>query len=359
MARDMMHTRRMLLPRSATPLTRDEAARVLSLAPSVIDALISSGAVLCHVDNGRGVIPPEQLEAFFRDGLLRLYHAQATAADAMKASVPAPAPPSAAVVSEKRVAENDPELTIEIESTPAAAQAPASPEEAELIVTRSIAEFEQEKAEAELRLAPRYLPRRRLGGTFDSVRFTILQMSTTGLRIRHDDALRAGTEGRLTFSIMNPAQSFLIRARVVWTSIAQRGDDAAFCISGLRVIEHQDRMARAIDALRDARELTPDARSSRRRTNVVPPEVSGLTDDQVASIIRAVRKFAADPTEARRWYARARFAVVDDTVRRAAPTQARAREEVLGIWEYLDRRVDIAAISGVLTWMRNSRATAM
>lgn len=348
----------MLLPRSATPLTRDEAARVLSLSPVVIDALISSGAVLCHVENGRGVIPPEQLEAFFRDGLLRLYHAQATAADAVKAPAIATASKTAGV-SEKRAAESDPELTIELESTAAAAPAVAPAEaEADPLVTRSIAEYEEEKADAELRLAPRYLPRRRIGGTFDSVKFTILQMSNTGLRVRHDEPLRAGAEGRLTFSIMNPAQSFLIKARVVWTSIAQRGDES-FCISGLRVIEHQDRMARAIEGLREARELTVDVRSSRRKTNAVPPAVSGLSDDQVASIIRAVRKFSADPTEAGRWYARARFAIVDDTVRRAAPTQAREREEVLGIWEYLDRRVEIAAITGVLTWMRNSRATAM
>lgn len=350
----------MLLPRSSAPLTRDEAARVLNLAPAVIDALISSGAVLCHVDNGRGVIPPNQLEAFFRDGLLRLYHAQATAAD-VRTSAPAAAKP--APVSERRVAETeDLELTIELESSedPAAKTAvkAADEEEDEPLVTRSIAEFEQEKAAAELRLAPRYLPRRRLGGTFDTVKFTILQISATGLRVRHDEPLRAGAEGRLTFSIMNPAQSFLIKARVVWTSIAQRGDEPAFCISGFRVIEYQDRLSRAIDALRDARELTPDAHS-RRRTNAVPPAVSGLTDDQVASIIRAVRKFSTDPTEAGRWYARARFAVVDDNVRRAAPAQARDREEVLGIWEYLDRSVDIAAINGVLTWMRNSRATAM
>jgi hypothetical protein len=65
-----------------------------------------------------------------------------------------------------------------------------------------------------------------------------------------------------------------------------------------------------------------------------------------------MEKFAADPLEATRWYSRGRFALSDENVRRVAPQRPRDREEVLGLWEYLDRQVDIGKIAGVVNWMR-------
>ena len=195
-------------------------------------------------------------------------------------------------------------------------------------------------------------------------RFSILQISTTGLRIRHDQTLLPGEEGKLTFALIKPPQSFLLKARVVWTSIAQRGNDPTFCISGLRILEGIDRLRRAVDLLREARELEPERDSSRRspRESGASPQPSalrGLSDDEVASILRAVRKFAADPVEASRWYARARFAMVDEQVRAAIPQRARDREEILGVWEYLERRIDVRKVAGVVSWMRNTRAAVV
>ena len=80
---------------------------------------------------------------------------------------------------------------------------------------------------------------------------------------------------------------------------------------------------------------------------------------RLVEIIRAVRKFASDPAEATRWYARARFAIADDEVRRAAPRGAREREEVVGVWEYLHRRIDLKAVAGVVQWIRNSQAATV
>ncbi|HWS73252.1 MAG TPA: PilZ domain-containing protein, partial [Thermoanaerobaculia bacterium] len=208
-----------------------------------------------------------------------------------------------------------------------------------------------------------------VGGTFNQTRFSILQISTTGLRIRHDQTLLPGEEGKLTFALIKPPQSFLLKARVVWTSIAQRGNDPTFCISGLRVLDGVDRLRRAVDLLREARELEPQRDSgrgsSRDKTgrdsgaSPQPPALRGLSDEEVASILRAVRKFAADPVEASRWYARARFAMVDEQVRAAIPQRSRDREEILGVWEYLERRIDVRKVAGVVSWMRNTRAAVV
>jgi hypothetical protein len=180
-------------------------------------------------------------------------------------------------------------------------------------------------------------------------------LSNTGLRIRHAEALRPGEEARLSFAMQNPARSVVMRARVAWTSIAQRGDGPSFYISGLKVTANAERLTEAIDLLRNARELHLD---ESRRTTRLPMPVSGLPDEDVVAIIRAVRKFAADPTEATRWYTRARFAIAEEEVRRAAPRGARDREEAVGVWEYLQRRVDLRAVAGVVQWIRRSQVAA-
>lgn len=294
--------------------TVEQTAAILDLPPSIVDKLVRSGQL---PSNGDGV-PASEIQSYLSQSLIRLFQAQANA---------------------QPVAE------------PAAEPEPAA--DASLI-TRSIAEYEVEaRGETpELRVAPRYVPRRQLGGTFRDTRFTLMQLSTTGLRIRHDETLRPGDVARITVSLQRPARTFAMQARVVWTSIAQRGDSPTFCISGIRVIDLGP-LQQVIHHLREARDLQPD---EGRRRNVSP--LSGLTDEEVASIIRIVRRFSADPVEAGRWYSRARFALADEQVRAAAPQRARDREEVVGVWECLDRSIDIPKIASVVTWLRQTRASA-
>src|SRR4029453_18961874 len=103
-------------------------------------------------------------------------------------------------------------------------------------VTRSIQEFEDSRPEtADLRIATRYMPRRQINGMFNNEKCTGLQILNTGLRIRHQQTLLPGEESKLSFSLVRASRSFAMRARVVWTSIGQRGDEPSFCISGLRI----------------------------------------------------------------------------------------------------------------------------
>lgn len=291
----------------------EQTAEILDLPPSIVDKLVRSGQL---PSDGSGV-PAEVIQTYLSQSLIRLFQAQAR------------------------------------ETAATQQEAPFEPD---TLITRSIAEYEPEmRAEGpEMRIAPRYVPRRPLGGTFRQSRFTLLQLSTTGLRIRHDDTLRPGDVARLTLALLRPARTFAMQASVVWTSIAQRGDNPSFCISGLSVLDAGP-LQHVIQHLRDARDLVPDQGRPRA---VNPAALNGLTDEDVASIIRAVRKFSSDPVEAARWYARARFALADEQVRAAAPARGRDREEVVGVWEYLDRRLDLGHVANVVSWLRQTRASA-
>ena len=360
------------MSRGTVSLTREEVSRILQFPLSVVDALIDEGLLLCHVRNGVPRVPAEQLEAFFRDGLVRLYRAEASRESSSGAFQFEMAPPQAeAVTRPPEPLRNESLVDAPARTTPAEAAAPATPAapisqapaEAE---SPHVAEYEQEDEEPEprvidkpdLRHAPRFIPRRQIDGIFHDVKFTIVQLSTTGLRIRHDQPLIPGDEAKISFALLHPPRSFVMRARVVWTSVAhyEQNADRTFCISGIRVIDHVDRLARAIEILRASHDLQPERRAEPRKgAPVETMTLDGVSDDEVASVMGAVQKFAADPVEANRWYGRAKFALADPQVRREAPERPREREEVLGLWEYLDRSVEIPKIAGVLSWMRKAR----
>jgi PilZ domain len=325
--------------RLKTSLSRTEVSALLDLDPEVLDALLEKGRILCQYSRGEARIPLDQLESFFRDALVRLYRAEAGAVVGPISPISPLGPMGQIGPLGPITPPPEPEPEREPEPVVSAPLPPAPPPPEEL--------------PPELRRAERYVPLRQIGGIFGETKFSILQMSTTGLRIRHQESLMPGTEAKVSFALLRPARSVVVRARVVWTSIARSGEER-FSISGLRILDHQERVARAIDLLKAAHELQPERRTQVRRTTDGLIPVEEISDDEIALVTNAVQKFATDPVEAGRWYSRARFALSDENVRRAAPERPREREEVLGIWEYLDRQVEIPKIAGIVGWIRQA-----
>lgn len=322
------------MPRLTANLTPDEASRLLDLPSEFLDALLASGRVLCRVQGGQTRIPLEQLEMFFRDALMNVYRAEAMAA--MPAMMPAIEPEP---IVEPPQPEPEPEAQVELPP----------------VVPMPVAAEPEPEEKQDLRRAARYIPRRQIDGFFNDTKFSIVQLSESGLRIRHRGPLLPGDEAKVSFALLNTAQSVVIRARVVWTSVA-RTEGEAFSISGLRVIEHGDRLATAVAMLKSRHELQPERRARSRRSADAMVVLEGIADEEITRVVTAVQKFAADPVEAARWHSRARFAVSDAEVRRAAPHHPREREEVLAIWEYLERALDIPKITSIVAWTRKNRA---
>lgn len=288
-------------------MPRDALARALGLPEAAIDALMG-GAQLDR-------IPLQELERALQAVLARLQQV-----DAQLAAPAAPAPVTPAV--------------------------PAAPEE-------------PGPEEAELRRAPRYIPRRHIVGIFEKVKFSILQISSTGLRIRHEASVLPGETGRLTFAIGQPPQSFPMTARVIWTSIVSRGQGPSVCISGVRAVENADRLARAVEMLRQKGELDADRSTRGKGAAKSPAALRGVSDEEIASIVRVVRRLANEPVEANRWLARARYAIADEQIRNAIQQYTRDRDQILAVWEALERKIDLAKVAAVVAWMRSARTAAV
>ena len=308
-------------------LTLAELSKLLGVSPRAVEALLEDGALLCQMKEGEARVPLAQVEAFLRDSLMKVYRAESEGViEAPAREEPIPGP-------------------LTDDEVPSPLHEPAAP----LVRMAAVVPAEQ----PDLRRMPRYVPRRQIDGIFEDLKFTIVQISRTGLRIRHKESLVPGTEGKLSFALLKPARSVVLRTRVVWTSLARSGEER-FSISGLRVIEHSERLEQAVEMLLAGHDLQPDRRIRSRRDADATAVVATASDEEIALITNALQRFAIDPVEASRWYSRGRFALSDEQVRRLAPPKASDREEVLGIWEYLERQVDLEKVASVVAWTRGA-----
>jgi hypothetical protein len=211
----------------------------------------------------------------------------------------------------------------------------------------------------DLRHADRFVTREPLTGSFGATAVTIANLADQGAQVRHAQALRLGTKARFWFR--HGAMQVVAQAIVVWSRLNKHMsmDGRVIFDTGLRVEEGAEEFADGVRKLVDGGVLRPDVaaldrkrrmqeeKEARRwgrpilkRLKQTTPEVS---PEQVMLIQHARERMSANPDEARKWFQRAKFSLPED--RRVE--RINFREDVLAVWEYLERTVEISAIEKV------------
>lgn len=214
---------------------------------------------------------------------------------------------------------------------------------------------------ANLRAHERYVLRVPLLAEMGPTEIEIIDISESGFQVRHYEGIKLATSGRLAFSIPGTQHRFAVRGRVVWSHLSTKPDDSGRhpYASGVRLDGDQESTAReAIDVLRargmaeletDSMRLKRERMVSKQRTRRIQQssvkqfQGSEISTDQLLMINHARDRLKTHPDEARKWYQRARFAMAEDESRaREAPHHY--REDVLAVWEYLERTVELSTI---------------
>jgi hypothetical protein len=206
------------------------------------------------------------------------------------------------------------------------------------------------------RTIERYVVAEPLLGSFGAAGISVLDIAEQGVQIEHAQPLRLGARGRLWFKRGDVAAS--VHAIVIWSRLSDKpnADGKLLYRSGLRVEDSEESFAPAIQALADHSVIRRDTESlerkrrkfvEREQVKSLKPSVKMLKTeeippDQALLIQHARERLQNDPNEARKWYNRARYAIVES----AAPIAAeiRGREDVLAVWEYLERSVPLSTI---------------
>lgn len=195
----------------------------------------------------------------------------------------------------------------------------------------------------------RFVSDRPVPGSFSSgasgCEVFVCDLSVNGAQIEHAQALRPAMRGRLTVGILDAA------AVVIWTRMTVPGRYR----SGLRLEERLDVVATAIRDLlargvihkagdtQRQRERALIERSAARAQRRADPQQTNLSNAAIQTIHSARKWLLEHPEDAVKWYQRARRIATDAQLQIAGSGRMN-REDVLAVWEYLERRVALADV---------------
>jgi len=194
-----------------------------------------------------------------------------------------------------------------------------------------------------------------LPGSFGAAAVAILNMAYQGVQIEHAQPLRLATRARLWFKRGEVAAS--VHGTVVWSHLSKKPNDQGKLLyrSGIRIEESMTLFRDAMESLATSGLIRLDVESLERkrrrleemeRERTSKPVVTMLRSpeippDLVLLIQQARERLRANPDESLKWYNRAKFSTTDETI-------LHHREDVLAVWEYLDRSVDLSTILRVI-----------
>ncbi|HUP46264.1 MAG TPA: hypothetical protein VM779_12205 [Thermoanaerobaculia bacterium] len=210
----------------------------------------------------------------------------------------------------------------------------------------------------ELRAAERFTAITSLSATFAGTPITIVNLSTIGAQIEHPAPIRLGTVAR--FVIRRGDVSIDVRGLLTWSRLSKTPDAQGQHAyrSGLRIESGNAEYALALhmlikggtmrrepDTLEKKRRRLLERMTERSRPAMKLVSQSGdIPPDQVLLVQHARERLRAEPEEAQKWYHRAKYAITHGATNIEIET-IRDREEVLAVWEYLERSIDIPTIA--------------
>lgn len=211
----------------------------------------------------------------------------------------------------------------------------------------------------EQRQEERYQVVEALSGSFGAAAIRILDLSQQGMQIEHPQPLRLATRSRLWFKRGDVALS--VQGLVIWSRLSKTPNQEGKLLyrSGIRLTGDSDEMTSAIQALSDRGVIQRDLESLDRKRKLIQqrederaaPKTtvkllrieSTVSPDETLLIQHARDRLMAHPDEARVWYDRARYSIVETGV--AVAAEIRNREDVLAVWEYLERSLPLSTIA--------------
>jgi len=207
---------------------------------------------------------------------------------------------------------------------------------------------------SDYRSGDRYIATLPIPGSFGAAGISILNLSDQGACIEHAQPLRLAAQARLAFRFGSVVIGS--SALVVWSHLSKTPDEKGKYLyhSGVRIEENIEAYAESVRELISQRVLLRDLDSLERKRKrerdreteqknrpiikYIPQEE--VPPDQALLIQHARERLRLNPDEARKWYQRAKFTGADEV-----PTDLiRYREDVLAVWEYLERSVPLAHI---------------
>lgn len=191
-----------------------------------------------------------------------------------------------------------------------------------------------------------------LSGRFEGVPVTVHDIAEKGLQIEHFVTLALGSKGFLVYNIPGRQRPVEVHGEIRWTRSIQQGSRVVYR-SGVMIDAGSDALNASIDLLlkkriarleRTEEPSRPDIPAFPNRSPAVAPTHAGEVPARVIQVVNEARdRLANSFDESVKWYNRARFSLADPAVEREV-RDMRCKEDVLAVWEFLGRSVDLHSV---------------
>ncbi|MEO8215925.1 MAG: hypothetical protein ABI718_02470 [Acidobacteriota bacterium] len=201
---------------------------------------------------------------------------------------------------------------------------------------------------------------------FNGVPILVCDLADGGLQIEHTDAFVRGSSGLVEYTIPGKTKKIRVHGTLVWTRVADQLSDPPVYRSGVKVEGHVDALNSTIDFFlrsgiakidRGWREPTakpgekpaaekPSSESTAAAPTSPAAPAGEITEEVILLIEEAREQLARSYEESLKWYQRARFSLSEESVQKETQ-DIHHREDVLAVWEFLGRSVEIATIASV------------
>lgn len=211
----------------------------------------------------------------------------------------------------------------------------------------------------ESRQEERYTITGRVEGSFAGADVVLVDLGLHGVQLRHNSPIKLGSSGKLSFRIADAGEKFEMPAHVVWSRLATKanlqGERPYF--SGVRVEDDDGRMAAIIGRLLNMAYAKPDRESIERKRKSLEEKhrakqqpgikffgarAPRVPDDVILLVRQTRQRLQANPAENVKWLNRAKYSLD------GAGVQIHHRDDVLAVWEYLERSIELDIIARVL-----------
>ncbi|HVT44580.1 MAG TPA: PilZ domain-containing protein [Thermoanaerobaculia bacterium] len=210
------------------------------------------------------------------------------------------------------------------------------------------------------RTTPRFVANPPLEGDFGGVTVIIHDLADRGAQIEHADPLKIGNMAKLSVRFVPSSTPLTVRGRVIWSRLSKTPNAKGKYLyrTGLLIEEERELIHQALQQLigatlrldensleRKKRMLLERSRRLAATPKVIPLSAAAaraISGDQILLIRQAREWLRSHPEDAIKWYNRAKFSEARD-----GEDAVHYNDEMLAIWEYLERTVELALIRHV------------
>ena len=210
--------------------------------------------------------------------------------------------------------------------------------------------------------AERFVASNPIEGRFGRTDVTIWDLAESGLQMEHAEPLKIATQGLVGFKL--DEMTVTVPGIVIWSHLSMTADAHGRFLyrSGVRLEADIELFASAINRLAGSGRIRRDTASlERKRKKHVERDQelrsrpviqmiqapSGPSPDVVLLVLHARDRLRENANDAIKWYNRAKFSIPEDSF-----SHVHHREEVLAVWEYLERSIDIQTILDIFMMKR-------